>query len=68
MEIVKLAISLENVKLVGLHCHIGSQIFDIEPFSDAADIMSRFIAKIKAATATTIALLCNSCIVGHDTL
>ena len=47
MEIVKLAISLENVKLVGLHCHIGSQIFDIEPFSDAADIMSRFIADIK---------------------
>ncbi len=48
MEIVKLAISLENVRLVGLHCHIGSQIFDIEPFSDAADIMSRFIAEIKA--------------------
>ena len=47
MEIVKLAISLKNVKLVGLHCHIGSQIFDIEPFSDAADIMSRFIADIK---------------------
>lgn len=47
MEIVKLAISLDNVRLVGLHCHIGSQIFDIEPFSDAANIMSRFIADIK---------------------
>ena len=47
MEIVKLAISLDNVRLVGLHCHIGSQIFDIEPFSDAAIIMSRFIADIK---------------------
>ena len=32
---------------MGLHCHIGSQIFDIEPFSDAADIMVRFIAEIK---------------------
>ena len=46
MEIVKLAISLENVKLCGLHCHIGSQIFDIEPFSSAADIMVGFIANI----------------------
>ena len=32
---------------MGLHCHIGSQIFDIEPFADAADIMIRFIAQIR---------------------
>ena len=48
MEIVKKAISTEGVDLIGLHCHIGSQIFDIEPFADAADIMIRFIADIKA--------------------
>ena len=47
LEIVEAAISAKNVDLVGLHCHIGSQIFDIEPFSDAADIMVRFIAEIK---------------------
>ena len=47
MDIVKKAISAEGVELIGLHCHIGSQIFDIEPFSDAADIMIRFIADIK---------------------
>ena len=47
MDIVKRAISAENIDLAGLHCHIGSQIFDIEPFSDAADIMVRFIADIK---------------------
>jgi len=47
MEIVKKAISLDGVELVGLHCHIGSQIFDIEPFEDAARIMVGFIAKIK---------------------
>ena len=44
MEIVKLAISQKGVTLAGLHCHIGSQIFDIEPFAEAADIMVRFIA------------------------
>ena len=47
MEIVKAALNTKGVRLVGLHCHIGSQIFDIEPFADAADIMVRFIADIK---------------------
>ena len=47
MEIVKTALETKGVRLVGLHCHIGSQIFDIEPFSDAANIMVRFIAQIK---------------------
>ena len=47
MDIVKRAIAAKNIDLAGLHCHIGSQIFDIEPFSDAADIMVRFIADIK---------------------
>lgn len=47
MEIVKAALNTKSVRLVGLHCHIGSQIFDIEPFADAADIMVRFIADIK---------------------
>ena len=47
MDIVKKAIATEGVELIGLHCHIGSQIFDIEPFADAADIMVRFIADVK---------------------
>ncbi|MBE6668074.1 MAG: diaminopimelate decarboxylase [Ruminococcaceae bacterium] len=47
MDIVKKAIAAKGVNLIGLHCHIGSQIFDIEPFSDAANIMARFIAQIK---------------------
>ncbi len=47
MEIVKMAIATKGVKLCGIHCHIGSQIFDIEPFSDAAAIMTDFIADVK---------------------
>jgi diaminopimelate decarboxylase len=54
MEIVKLALSKKSLDLVGLHCHIGSQIFDLEPFSDAADIMVRFIADIKRECAYEI--------------
>lgn len=48
MQIVKAAIAADGIDLAGLHCHIGSQIFDIDPFADAADIMVRFIAEIKA--------------------
>ena len=47
MGIVKAAINAEGVELAGLHCHIGSQIFDIEPFADAAKIMTEFMAQIK---------------------
>ena len=43
---VQKALELERVKLVGLHCHIGSQIFDVEPFGAAAQVMLRFMAKV----------------------
>ncbi|MBR2282863.1 MAG: diaminopimelate decarboxylase [Ruminococcus sp.] len=46
-EAVKESISCENVKLVGVHCHIGSQIFDISPFEAAAGVMLDFIAKVR---------------------
>lgn len=46
-EAVKQAVACENVNLMGLHCHIGSQIFDIDPFEEAAKVMLNFISKIK---------------------
>ena len=52
-EIARLALSLPHIDLVGFHCHIGSQIFDHEPFVDAADAMLRFIALIRAETGFT---------------
>ena len=56
-EAVKESIKLENVSLTELHCHIGSQIFDIEPFVTAAEIMMDFIAKIKNELGVTISEL-----------
>jgi diaminopimelate decarboxylase len=38
------ALACPHVRPVGLHCHIGSQILDIEPFARAAEVMVR-IAK-----------------------
>ena len=46
-EITALALSLDNVELSGFHCHVGSQIFEPDPFCDAAVIMMRFIAEMK---------------------
>ena len=54
MDIVKKAFAADNIDLAGLHCHIGSQIFDTEPFSDAANIMVRFIADIKKECGYTV--------------
>ena len=47
MEIVKLALEQPHIHLSGFHCHIGSQIFDEQPFVEAAKIMTNFIEKIK---------------------
>lgn len=41
------AVEMKGVRLVGLHCHIGSQIFDVEPFQLAAQVMLELIGKIK---------------------
>lgn len=47
-EITGLALQFAHIELRGFHCHIGSQIFEYEPFCDAAVIMLRFIADMKA--------------------
>jgi len=40
-------LEMPRITLTGLHCHIGSQIFDLEPFEVTADIMIRFAAELK---------------------
>ena len=44
---VQTAIDAPNVNLVGLHCHIGSQIFALHSFAEAADVMVDFLARIR---------------------
>ena len=44
IEVLHLATKCKNVRVVGLHCHIGSQIFDKEPFLEAAKVMTNFMA------------------------
>ena len=47
IEAVKEILKTENISLCGFHCHIGSQIFESEPFITAASIMLEFIKQVK---------------------
>lgn len=44
---IQMASKLKNLNLVGVHCHIGSQIFEIEPFKLAAKVMIDFMADMQ---------------------
>ena len=47
LDAVRRVLKKANLDFVGVHCHIGSQIFDIDPFEHAALVMLGFIRKIK---------------------
>lgn len=46
-DIIKKIYDMENIELAGLHCHIGSQIFDSDSFLKAADEMILFAHRIQ---------------------
>jgi len=46
-EVYRLAASLAHVKIVGMDCHIGSQLTELQPFLDAADRLIRLMEQLK---------------------
>ncbi len=50
LDIIKKALLTENINYCGIHCHIASQVFDAEPFCEAAEVMMNFIKVIKDET------------------
>lgn len=50
LDYTKHVLSLGNLDLKGYHCHIGSQIFEKQSFSLAAQNMIEFIAAVKKGT------------------
>jgi diaminopimelate decarboxylase len=54
LEGVRRSVELPGVRLRGLHCHIGSQIFELEPYADAARILMRFAREARDETGWTI--------------
>ena len=57
MEITKKALALNNINLCGFHCHVGSQVFDPQPFTDASEIMLEFIADVRDSLGYTAEIL-----------
>ncbi len=47
LEFVQQALGLEHVQVMGLHAHVGSQVFASTVFYDTADIMLRFLSQLK---------------------
>ena len=47
-EAVARAVAADALDLTGLHAHIGSQIFDIEPYQDTMDIVLDFAERMRA--------------------
>lgn len=47
LKVTQKLLHLENIELCGFHCHIGSQIFESEPFETASEMMLEFIRQVK---------------------
>lgn len=48
IEGYKVASRLDNIDVVGIDCHIGSQITEAKPFEDALKSLERLITELKA--------------------
>ena len=57
IKAVEAVLKCQNITLCGFHCHVGSQIFESDPFITAADIMFEFIADIKTIFGYTAEML-----------
>ncbi|GEA15804.1 MAG: diaminopimelate decarboxylase [Moorella sp. (in: firmicutes)] len=50
LEAARRVKDLPGIEFKGLHCHIGSQIFELEPYNQAAAVMMELAAAIKETT------------------
>jgi diaminopimelate decarboxylase len=46
-EVYKLAATLSNIEIVGMDCHIGSQLTELQPFLDAVDRLIVLMEQLK---------------------
>ena len=44
---IKWALNAEHLALIGLHFHLGSPIFELEPYTAATDLVLRFAAQFR---------------------
>lgn len=47
LHAVEQTLLCEHLTLTGVHCHIGSQIFELDPFTLASEVMVNFMAELR---------------------
>jgi len=57
MQAARAVAGAQNLELVGAHCHIGSQIFDVAPFELAAEVLLGFLLQVKNELGVELAQL-----------
>lgn len=50
IQVIRHALTLPGINVKGVHCHIGSQIFDIDPYKLAVKVMFEFLDELKQLT------------------
>jgi diaminopimelate decarboxylase len=54
MDGVRRAVELPGVRFAGLHMHIGSQIFALQSYSKAIEVVVEFVEKVRAETGALV--------------
>jgi diaminopimelate decarboxylase len=54
LEALSMMNNMEHMDLVGIHCHIGSQVFEVDAFTETARIMSSFMADFRERSGATL--------------
>ena len=56
-QVISHALTLPGIEVKGVHCHIGSQIFDIEPYKLAVKIMFDFLEDLRQLNGFEVEIL-----------
>ncbi len=49
-EAVRVVLAMSGLELVGLHVHLGSPVFELEPYLEAVDVIYAFAARMRDIT------------------
>jgi len=47
LDVYKEAVRKKNINVIGIHCHIGSQILDVSPYKEAVEKVGDLVFKLK---------------------
>jgi diaminopimelate decarboxylase len=56
-EAVRHTLTLAYIELAGIHCHLGSPIFSLEPYAAAIGVMTGFMARVRDELGVTLSEL-----------